>query len=279
MKRCPRCHQTYTDDSLSFCLEDGTPLVRDTGGHFNSQATLVSPSPDTSPQRPGGTNPAHSNRSAPGWSQPTIPQYAVPPQQKRSLLPWILGGAAVLLLGLVGLGAIAALVLSSSGSNRNRIDVNAGRPANSKSTSNSKSARTSNDDSSSNNSNSSETSYAAREGHYVGTATNTTNSPASTGDAVIDITEVSDTTGTMKMKMKFSNGLCGEGDSYGVIDKSTGETALFGTLISSGSDCPSLTWVMTSRCTFGTADTLTCTYSLTSVGQTPQAGSFEVAKQ
>jgi len=29
MKRCPSCNRTYTDTSLNFCLEDGTPLVAD----------------------------------------------------------------------------------------------------------------------------------------------------------------------------------------------------------------------------------------------------------
>ena len=28
MKRCPECRRDYTDDTLSFCLEDGTPLVQ-----------------------------------------------------------------------------------------------------------------------------------------------------------------------------------------------------------------------------------------------------------
>ena len=27
MKQCPRCHQTYTDESLNFCLEDGELLI------------------------------------------------------------------------------------------------------------------------------------------------------------------------------------------------------------------------------------------------------------
>ncbi len=27
MKRCPECRRDYYDDTLSFCLEDGTPLV------------------------------------------------------------------------------------------------------------------------------------------------------------------------------------------------------------------------------------------------------------
>jgi len=27
MKRCPECRRDYYDDTLSFCLEDGTPLI------------------------------------------------------------------------------------------------------------------------------------------------------------------------------------------------------------------------------------------------------------
>jgi len=27
MKRCPECRRDYYDDSLSFCLDDGTALV------------------------------------------------------------------------------------------------------------------------------------------------------------------------------------------------------------------------------------------------------------
>jgi len=27
MKRCPQCNRTYSDDALSFCLDDGSPLV------------------------------------------------------------------------------------------------------------------------------------------------------------------------------------------------------------------------------------------------------------
>src|SRR5688572_26616096 len=28
MKRCPECRRDYYDDTLAFCLEDGTPLVQ-----------------------------------------------------------------------------------------------------------------------------------------------------------------------------------------------------------------------------------------------------------
>lgn len=38
MKRCPKCNSTYTNDSLSFCLDDGTPLVPST---YDSQAQTL----------------------------------------------------------------------------------------------------------------------------------------------------------------------------------------------------------------------------------------------
>lgn|GEM_PF-837229 len=39
MKRCPTCRRTYADDTLKFCLEDGTPL--DTDAPLNSDETLL----------------------------------------------------------------------------------------------------------------------------------------------------------------------------------------------------------------------------------------------
>jgi hypothetical protein len=276
MKRCPSCNETYADDTMSFCLSDGTPLVGDTGGQYSSQATLVQHAPPTGEiaQQGRGTNPAYANQSAPNWTQPTVPQYGVPPgpQQKRSLLPWLLAGGAVLLIGLIGLAGLGVLIYSSSGSNRNSRYLTSPTPG--KSNSNTKRAANDKDSSA----DGSATDYAERVGQYTGTATNTTNSPAASGDVVVDITEISNATGAMKMKMTFSNGLCGAGESFGVIDKSTGEASLFGSLISGGGGCPDLTWVMTTRCTFSGSDTLKCTYNLTSASLTPQVGRFEATK-
>lgn len=46
MKHCPTCNRTFSDDSLSFCLEDGIPLVSNfhSGHFFDPQAeTLLNP--------------------------------------------------------------------------------------------------------------------------------------------------------------------------------------------------------------------------------------------
>ncbi len=41
MKRCPQCNRTYSDDTFSFCLEDGVLL----SAPFNSEKTLVLKTP------------------------------------------------------------------------------------------------------------------------------------------------------------------------------------------------------------------------------------------
>jgi hypothetical protein len=267
MKRCGMCNRVYADDTLSFCLDDGTPLVRDTGGQFDAQATLVQPGVNTAPQRPPQTNPAPASQSP--WSQANQPQFQSAQPQKRNLLPWIIG-AVVLVPVLLGVITGAVVFIYKAAHRSEESNTNARRSA--VSNTNSTSNRTSN------NSNGSASNLKAREGTYTGTATNTTNSPNATGDAEIEISDTSDLTGSMKMKMKFSNGLCGAGESFGVMDKTTGETSLFGSLTSTGTGCPDTTWIITTRCTFPDEDTLHCTYRLTIAGQTPQDGKFEVTK-
>lgn len=46
MKQCPRCNRTFADD-LSYCLDDGTPLV----GPDASEDTLVRPRPESQPSQ------------------------------------------------------------------------------------------------------------------------------------------------------------------------------------------------------------------------------------
>jgi TolB-like protein/Flp pilus assembly protein TadD len=42
MKRCPKCQHTYTDETIKFCRQDGTPLMQ--GGSSESSATMIFPS-------------------------------------------------------------------------------------------------------------------------------------------------------------------------------------------------------------------------------------------
>src|SRR5438132_14190134 len=41
MKTCPTCYRKYSDDSLAFCLDDGSPLSLS----YDSEATRVIPPP------------------------------------------------------------------------------------------------------------------------------------------------------------------------------------------------------------------------------------------
>src|SRR2546429_1985154 len=104
MKRCPQCNRTYDDDALSFCLDDGSPLVSTTApSSFDPSATVQYPQArDTAPPPtiayPGQTPPPSA---PPAWSPTpppsTPPAWSPTPQtQKRSVWPWLLGIGAIL---------------------------------------------------------------------------------------------------------------------------------------------------------------------------------------
>ncbi|MGB7923632.1 MAG: DUF4190 domain-containing protein [Pyrinomonadaceae bacterium] len=69
MKRCPACDQTYTDDALSFCINDGTALVSDRPSSYNPQATIMSPPPSVTEMPPYG-DAGPTDWSAPRYSPP-----------------------------------------------------------------------------------------------------------------------------------------------------------------------------------------------------------------
>ena len=66
MKRCPACNQTYMDDALSFCINDGTALVRPST--YDPQATLMSPPPSVTEPPPFG----YSDTGSTGWNEPPV---------------------------------------------------------------------------------------------------------------------------------------------------------------------------------------------------------------
>jgi hypothetical protein len=131
MKRCPTCNRTYADDALSFCLDDGSPLLSvggDAPSSFDPNATLAYPTPrETTPPAPEVYPPRAAPHSQPqqpmpGWSPgPQAQMPYPPPTRKKSALPWILGGAALLLvlgIGFVVFIAILATMNTDSSSNR-----------------------------------------------------------------------------------------------------------------------------------------------------------------
>jgi hypothetical protein len=96
MKRCPACKRAYTDDTLRFCLEDGTPLEPDRA----DAATLVMPSAPATAPYGAQTRPANATPQA-AWT-PT----ALPP--RRRMWPWVLG--AFILLCILGIGCVVLII-------------------------------------------------------------------------------------------------------------------------------------------------------------------------
>jgi hypothetical protein len=136
MKVCPQCQRNYADDALSFCLDDGSPLVTASApSSFDPSATVQYPqSRETSPPptmmyQPG--QPPPSSTPPPAWSP-------MPPtqKQKRSVWPWLIGIGAVLVF--VGIGVVILVLAVASvtntnnnnGNNSNNNNRAANRPAN-----------------------------------------------------------------------------------------------------------------------------------------------------
>src|SRR6267378_137483 len=100
MKTCPSCKRRYQDETMMFCLQDGTPLVSDSK---DDQATWHLP------QQPV-TQPTRAATVPPTTARPE--QFQVKPQQfvaaqtypeersRHSALPWIL--AIIFVLGASG---------------------------------------------------------------------------------------------------------------------------------------------------------------------------------
>lgn len=147
MKRCPQCNRTYTDDALSFCLDDGSPLVSTAApSSFDPSATIQYPQarettpqptiayPSQQPPMPPPQTPSTPPQtpSGPAWS----PMPAVEPQ-KRSVWPWILGIGAVLVFMGIGVVILAVVVRNMTNTNNNNSNSNSNRTANRNSNSNS----------------------------------------------------------------------------------------------------------------------------------------------
>jgi len=151
MKRCPQCNRTYSDDALSFCLDDGSPLVSATApSSFDPGATVQYPqSRDTTPQPtiayPGQSVPSAPPPAAPPPAQPAwSPMPPVAPQ-KRSVWPWVIGiGAVLVFMGIGVVILIFAIASITNTNNNNGNSNNANRQAN-RNSNNSNSNSNSND--------------------------------------------------------------------------------------------------------------------------------------
>src|SRR2546425_3922642 len=99
MKRCPNCKRTFADDTLSFCLDDGTPLVA--AARPDSEETLVLPASSDRGARIPDTQPYNQSTGrstlAGDLRQPAMPPQYVNAPQRRSVWAWLFWVAVVLL--------------------------------------------------------------------------------------------------------------------------------------------------------------------------------------
>ena len=133
MKRCPTCNRTYTDLSLNFCLEDGTPLLSDAPGSDPNATLRYPPARDTSEPPPteiyrpetapipraAPAPPPPAPPPPPEWS-PTPTQ---PPRKKSNAVWWILGGLAALVV--IGVGLVVMIIALASLSSNTNANLNA----------------------------------------------------------------------------------------------------------------------------------------------------------
>ena len=140
MKRCPTCNRTYTDLSLNFCLEDGTPLAadappldpnatirypsaRDTAEPppteiYHPPPPVVSPRP-TQPPPP----PPPPTQYQPAWTPQPAPATTAPPRKKSNAVWWVLGGLAAFLIIGVGLVVMIIALASLNSNNTNNSNL------------------------------------------------------------------------------------------------------------------------------------------------------------
>lgn len=134
MKRCPQCNRTYSDESFSFCLDDGALLSAPTG----AEATLVLPNQQADNLAP--TLPAGNRQRLPGATRATppvvdtLPAMISPrqpppptaaPARKGKWLLLIVGCLALVAIGVavtkwVSMGGAGDATPNSNVSNRSR---------------------------------------------------------------------------------------------------------------------------------------------------------------
>jgi hypothetical protein len=116
VKVCPTCQQTYADEGLNFCLNDGAVLVKKDASAPPETVFINQPPPTNSDRLSTPTAPANWGMNAGAVSQPT-------PKSRAWL--WVLGiiGAVILLCG-GGFVGLVALVANNDNKNKNLSNTN-----------------------------------------------------------------------------------------------------------------------------------------------------------
>lgn len=83
MKQCPQCHKTYADDSLRFCLDDGSQLIVLGGGQTEAETVM-------------SFSPANQVRIEIPQDKPSTPSFTPPPSYQIPQQPPAKGGSSIL---------------------------------------------------------------------------------------------------------------------------------------------------------------------------------------
>ncbi len=133
MKECPKCHRTYSDDTTTFCLADGSLLSAPYSPEAKSRPLLNSADPPPTEIIPSPLNTEASLSTQPiSQSVPQSTILAAPifsnqhsgsaplfKESKSSRLAWLLGGLAFLII--VGFSlAMLSILRSSTSTTLNR---------------------------------------------------------------------------------------------------------------------------------------------------------------
>ena len=132
MNSCPTCNREYSDETMRFCLDDGTPLVVPTGSARGADATWQLPDPLDPPATIRSTQPPGEARSTtPPFGESELPQTTArtaskPGAARRSPALLFVLGAVVLGVAAV---AVAFIATRNRGQDSNAIQVASASPS------------------------------------------------------------------------------------------------------------------------------------------------------
>jgi PAN domain len=126
MKACPTCNRTYADETLTFCLVDGSVL----SAPYDPHETMHLPAPratDPMPTQPPLPSTIQSPQALPLY--PEKPQSQL--KEKQGGNPWMGFGIAMSLVSLVAIGVLISFIwfgkdrVAGNQSNENVTNTNA----------------------------------------------------------------------------------------------------------------------------------------------------------
>ena len=114
MKRCPNCNQTFDEEWLSFCTQDGTTLIEDSSASSGPPPTILSTPPAVPSLEQANVNfsPASYGTPAPQYAQPEWRPPPPPPvqaQNKSLAVASMVLGIISITVGWFCLGPIPAI--------------------------------------------------------------------------------------------------------------------------------------------------------------------------